>query len=66
MGSRGAQQLNRARSREWRLPPERETVARVPPLRGRQKLRRMLLVVSGVLLVMIPAVAFYLALWSGQ
>jgi type VI secretion system protein ImpK len=55
------EQLARARSREWQPPPELEPVTRVPPLRGRQALRRMLLVVSAVLLVMIPAVAFFLA-----
>jgi type VI secretion system protein ImpK len=55
------EQLARARSREWQPPPELEPVTRVPPLRGRQVLRRMLLFVSAVLLVMIPAVAFYLA-----
>ncbi len=55
------EQLARSRARDWRPPPEQEPVTRVPPLRGRLALRRMLLAVSAALLAVTTAVAFFLA-----
>lgn len=54
-------QLTRARELQWRSPPGLDPGTRVPPLRGRLALRRMLLVASLVFLTVIPAVAFFLA-----
>lgn len=53
--------LVRARTSQWHSPPEREPGTHVPPLLGRRRLRRALLVVSGVLVALIPVVAFLLA-----
>jgi type VI secretion system protein ImpK len=59
------QQWLRARAGEWRAPPGIEPPTRVPPLTGRDRLRRMLLVASAALLAVIPAVAIVLALRMG-
>jgi type IV/VI secretion system ImpK/VasF family protein len=55
------EQLRRAQQSPWRAPPGLEPMTRVPPLRGRQALKRMLLVASIVLLTVVPIVALFIA-----
>ncbi len=54
-------QLARGPGKEWSAPPEREPAARVPPLSGRRRLQRLVLVAGGVLLALVPVLAFVLA-----
>jgi type VI secretion system protein ImpK len=52
--------VTRGAGQEWPAPPEREPPGSVPPLRGRERLQRMILVAAAVLLVLVPAATFYL------
>jgi hypothetical protein len=53
-------------SEDWPgRPPEREAPSYAPPLRGRERMQRMLSVVIAALLLLIPAVTFYLVLHLG-
>jgi hypothetical protein len=53
--------LRQAGQAAWRPPPGIEPGTRVPPLRGRQALQRLLLLASAALLLAVPLVAFVLA-----
>jgi type VI secretion system protein ImpK len=50
--------LVQSRSRDWIPPPELDPPTRVPPLHGRERMQRMLLVAAVSLLVLIPVVVF--------
>jgi type VI secretion system protein ImpK len=52
--------LTGSAAREWPAPPELPVPPRVPPLTGRQRLQRMLLIAGAGLLVLIPALALFL------
>jgi type VI secretion system protein ImpK len=54
-------QLTHIREAQWRPPPGLEVLTRVPPLRGRWALKRMLLVTSATLLALVPVLAIFLA-----
>lgn len=56
------QRLIQSRTSQWRSPPEREPGTHVPPLTGRQQLRRMLTICSSVFLLLAPVVALVLAI----
>jgi type VI secretion system protein ImpK len=55
-------QLARAQSQPWIAPPEREPQTNVPPLRGRNRLQKMLLVGGVLLLLLIPVLTLFLML----
>jgi type VI secretion system protein ImpK len=54
--------ITQGQAQDWPPPPERETPSHVPPLRGRERVQRMVLVAAAVLLLLIPAATFYLVL----
>jgi type VI secretion system protein ImpK len=57
-----ARRLAEGRAGEWRLP-EREPPGYAPPLRGRERLQRMLSVAIAAGLLLVPAVTFFLV-WT--
>lgn len=59
-------QVTRNRAGGWTPPPGIEPPTYVPPLRGRDKLQRMVLVSGMTLLVLIPIVVFFLVRRLGQ
>jgi type VI secretion system protein ImpK len=54
--------LTRAPGRGWTAPPALEPPTNVPPLHGRRRLQRLILIAGAVLLAVLPVVAFFLAL----
>jgi type VI secretion system protein ImpK len=44
----------KSQAQEWQVPPELQPPTNVPPLRGRDRLQRMVLIVGLVLLIVIP------------
>jgi hypothetical protein len=52
--------VGRGLGQPWPYPPEFEPVTNVPPLRGRQRLRRTLLTGGVLLLVLVPLVIAFL------
>ena len=52
--------ISRGQGQDWQGPPEREAPVNVPPLHGRERLQRMILVAWVLLGVLIPAATFYL------
>jgi type VI secretion system protein ImpK len=59
--------LKQSQSGEWpNAPTGGEAPSSAPPLRGRERLERMLSVVVTALLVLIPAITFFLVLYLGQ
>jgi type VI secretion system protein ImpK len=53
--------LAQERPGAWRPPSGREPATHVPPLRGREKLQRMLLICGMTLLVLVPMAVFFVA-----
>ena len=53
-------QLARTQAQPWIAPPEREPLTNVPPLRGRERLQRTLLVGGVLLLLLIPVLTLFL------
>jgi type VI secretion system protein ImpK len=45
---------------DWPAPAELEPPTNVPPLHGRKRLQRMILTAGGLLLLLIPVVAFFI------
>jgi type VI secretion system protein ImpK len=52
--------IARLRGHEWVAPPELDPETRVPPLRGREALQRMLAMAGLTMLLLIPFVAFFI------
>ena len=52
--------IAKGQGQEWQGPPAREPPINVPPLHGRERLQRMILVAWVLLGVLIPAATFYL------
>jgi len=50
--------ISQHQGQEWPVPSEQETQTFVPPRHGREKFQRMVLTGAGVLLVLIPVLAF--------
>jgi type VI secretion system protein ImpK len=48
----------KARGRDWAYPPARDPETHVPPLHGRERLQRVLLLGGLALLILIPVLAF--------
>jgi type VI protein secretion system component VasF len=46
------------RGREWKSPPENDPSTNVPPLRGRDSFQQMVLIGGGLLLLLMPVLAF--------
>jgi type IV/VI secretion system ImpK/VasF family protein len=56
--------LVKTQDQEWPMPPEREPPINVPPLRGRERFGRMLMLGAAVLLLFIPVlVVFVMRQW---
>lgn len=51
---------------DWPKPPDREIATSVPPLHGRDALRRMVMTCGTLLLVLIPIVAFFFVRYLDQ
>jgi type VI secretion system protein ImpK len=49
----------RGLGQEWSTPAELEAPINVPPLRGREQLQQVVLIASGILLLVIPIMAFF-------
>jgi type VI secretion system protein ImpK len=58
--------LSRPDAAEWPGPPELEPPTNVPPLRGRQRLQRVVWLCGAALLILIPIVAFFVVQQLGQ
>ena len=54
--------LEKGQRQEWEGPPEQEPPIHVPPLRGRDRLQRMIVIVCVLLGLLIPAATCYLVL----
>jgi type VI secretion system protein ImpK len=52
--------IARGQGSQWIAPPELEPVTRVPPLRGRDRLRRAVLAGGVLLLLLVPVLAVFL------
>ena len=52
--------IAREQGKEWQGPAELDPVTNVPPLRGRERLQRMVLVAAGFVLFLIPLLAIYI------
>ncbi len=48
---------------DWVRPPERTPPTKVPPLRGRERLQRMVLSAGALLLFIVPMIAFFVV-WN--
>lgn len=59
-------QLARAQSQPWIAPPEREPLTNVPPLRGRNRLQKTLLIGGVLLLVLVPVLTLFLVQQLGS
>jgi type VI secretion system protein ImpK len=58
--------IARGQGQPWVAPPELEPATRVPPLRGRDRLRRAVLVGGVLLLLLVPVLATFLVQQLGQ
>lgn len=52
--------IGREQGKEWSCPPELEPPMNVPPLHGRERLQRMVLIVAVFVFVLVPIVVFLL------
>ncbi len=52
--------VSKSQAKEWQVPPELQPPSHVPPLRGRDRLQRMVLIAGLVLLIVIPLTTFLL------
>ena len=59
-------QLARTQAQPWVAPPEREPTTNVPPLRGRDRLQKTLLVAGVLLLLLIPVLTLFLVQQLGS
>lgn len=50
----------------WSRPPERELITYVPPLRGQETLRRMIIACGTLMLVVVPLIAIFLVQFLNQ
>jgi type VI secretion system protein ImpK len=50
----------KSQAQEWQVPPELQPPTNVPPLRGRDRLQRMVLITGLILLIVIPLTTFLL------
>jgi type VI secretion system protein ImpK len=50
--------IAKSQGQDWPVPAELDPPSDVPPLRGREQLQRVVLTGGGVLLLLIPVVAF--------
>jgi type VI secretion system protein ImpK len=55
--------IGREQSKEWPQPPELEVPSYVPPLYGRERFQRMVVVGALVTLSVIPILAFFVVNW---
>lgn len=58
--------LTNKQAAEWPHPPELEPPTNVPPLRGRERLQRVVWLCGAALLVLIPIVAFFVVQQMGH
>jgi type VI secretion system protein ImpK len=61
-----AQRIAREQGKESPMPPELEAPTNVPPLHGRERLHRMVLIAAAAALVVIPVVVFCVVKQIGQ
>jgi len=59
-------QINKGQQQKWPGPQEQQPATNVPPLRGRDKLRRVMLAVGLVIALLVPAAAFYVVNQLGK
>ncbi len=59
-------QLGRTQAQPWVAPPEREPTTNVPPLRGRDRLQKTLLIGGVLLLLLIPVLTLFLVQQLGS
>lgn len=52
--------IARDQGKDWTMPPELEPPVNVPPLRGRERLQRMVLTVAVFAFVLVPVAVFFL------
>lgn len=52
--------IAREQGREWPVPPEIDPPVNVPPLRGREKLHRMVLTVAIFTFLLVPFITFFI------
>jgi type VI secretion system protein ImpK len=52
----------KSQAQEWAVPPELQPPTNVPPLRGRERLQRMVLVAGMILLILIPVTTVLLVI----
>ncbi len=52
--------IAKEQGKEWPMPAELEAPTNVPPLHGRERLNRMVLVAAAAALIIIPIVAFFI------
>ena len=60
------QRLGQRRPTDWTPPPSREIVTNVPPLMGREALRRMVVSCGTFLLILLPVVLWFFARYLDQ
>jgi type VI secretion system protein ImpK len=58
--------VSKGLAKEWSNPAEHQLEPNVPPLRGRERLQRMVLIAGLVLLILIPLTTFLLVLPAGR
>jgi type VI secretion system protein ImpK len=58
--------IAREQGKEWPMPPELEAPTNVPPLHGRDRLHRMVLVAAAAALLIIPIIVFAVVKQIGQ
>jgi type VI secretion system protein ImpK len=59
--------IAKSQGQDWPVPAELDPPSDVPPLHGREQLQRMVLIGGGVLLVLIPALAYLIVQrWFGN
>lgn len=59
-------QLSMKQAQKWQGPQELQPVTNVPPLRGRERLRQVMLAIGLVLGLLIPTVTFYVVYQLGK
>ncbi|GIW83008.1 MAG: hypothetical protein KatS3mg105_4815 [Gemmatales bacterium] len=53
----------RNQAKDWSVPPELEVTINVPPLDGRQRLKRMLVALAATAVLLIPMTYFLVRVW---